>query len=271
MMVPAASGQRFFRFFASLLIGGSILGACGIEDYPYLDPVDPGIPMRLNTTAFIRLPEISADQAKYFQNFVIYYRIYISGLPVSSSVSTDQMTQINSALATDYTYFHTYATDNTTTTTVPSTMGTMFSNRKYYPLVLEGASIESLLGSGAGGKIITLDFAANAQYKPSLIIGNADLSSNASYPQYQLFRYSETGFMRPYDNYRYFVNTDEINNAAHINATDFTNLDIQKSAQDVSGQSYTYVSMYILSYGIDNNFSNIYSTPTFIGVFLLPD
>ncbi|GHV75957.1 hypothetical protein AGMMS49942_07780 [Spirochaetia bacterium] len=256
--------RRLFHFVVSLLITGSTLGlgSCGIEDYPYLDPVDSGIPLRLNTTAFIRLPDFSGNI--YFRTFVIYYRIYISGLSIPGTVSTSQMYQINSSLTSDYNAMLSY-TDTSSTTTAPSNMGSVFSNRRYYTLALENASIDNVLGS-AGGGVITLDF-ADTSGRPSLIIGDTRMPSNNPYARYRLFRYSESGFMRPYADNRYFVNSNDINNGAYINTATYTNLDVQYN----SASGYTYVSMYILAYGVDSNFSNIYSTPTFIGVFRLPD
>ncbi|GHV78546.1 hypothetical protein AGMMS49944_03370 [Spirochaetia bacterium] len=271
--VPAVTELRLFRFFVSLLISGSILVSCGLDEYPYLEPVEPGIPMVLNTTAYIRLPD---SLPNYFRNFIIYYRIYISGQSETGTIIPDRMASLNPALATDYNNLLSSTTANTTNTPVPSSMD-IFSNRKYYPLALESTAIESVLDDNipnpVGGITITLDFATNSVHtKPSLILGPADLSSNNTsypprYPQYQLFRSDYN--MRPYDaNNRYFINSDEINNPDHIDTATSTNLDIQNN----TNIGYTYVSMYIIAFGLDpNTFSNIYSTPTFIGVFMLPD
>jgi hypothetical protein len=257
-------GFRFFRLCLSVLVI-SILVSCGIEDYIYLDPVDQGIPRILNTHAFVRLPQYSADQQVYFRYFIIYYRIYISGLLVPGTVSTDQMGTINSALSSDYYAFLPYT--NTDNTVVPTTMGDTFLNRKYYPLALENNAITSYLGSGSLGSIITLDFARPSPLRPAFFLG--DTRENQSLTPINLWRYSESGIMVPYANNRFFTNHSDINTSDFINQTTFTNLDI--AGNSVSGPKYTYVSMYILAYGMDNNFSPVYSTPTHIGIFLLPD
>ncbi|MDR1250525.1 MAG: hypothetical protein LBK63_14650 [Treponema sp.] len=243
------------------------LGSCGIETYKYLGPVESGIPMLLNTTAYITLP---GGQPNYFRYFIIYYRIYISDLPVPGVVDPGILAQINPTLLTDYNYFNTYT--NTTNTVVPTTMGTIFSGRKYFSLELENDSIERILSS-AGGGVVTLDFAANAQFKPSLVLGDLRVPEQPSNP-YQRRQLSRN--MRndnnPYANNYYFVNSDDVNNGAHI-SSDSSNInqDVQNN-QNASGQKYTYVSMYILSYGLDDsNFTNIYSIPTFIGIFRMPD
>jgi hypothetical protein len=249
-------------FILPAALGGGLV-SCGIETYKYLDPVDSGIPMRLNQTAYITLPD---EPYSHFRYFIIYYRIYISGLNVTGTVESGLLAQINEALYRDYNYFLSY----TQSTAVPSTMGNTFAGRKYFSLELNSASIENLLSNGGG--VITLDFSAN-QSKPSLIIG--DLRSEppgAPYTRYQLARNtsnSNTPYARNYD----FVNSDDINNSDHI-SSDSSNInqDVEKNAQAISGPKYTYVSMYILAHGLDDsNFSNIYSIPTFIGIFSLPD
>jgi hypothetical protein len=252
------------------------LGSCGIETYKYLTPVESGIPMLLNTTAYITLP---VGQPDFFRYFIIYYRIYISDLPVSGVVDTGILGQINPALSADYNYFSSYT--NTTSTVVPTTMGTIFSNRKYFPLELErnavaSRTIESVLSSGV--RVITLEFADNAQFKPALIMEDirneppGAPAPGSTYWRYQLSRNTRND-NNPYANNYYFVNSDDVNNGAHI-SSDSSNInqDVQNSSQSISGPKYTYVSMYILSYGLDDSsFANIYSIPTFIGIFRLPD
>jgi hypothetical protein len=254
--------------FVLLAALGISLGSCGIETYKYLDPVYPeGISMLLNTTAYINLP---GGQPNYFRYFTIYYRIYISDLPISGVVDTGILAQINPALYADYNYFYSYT--NTTSTVAPTTMGTIFSGRKYFSLELENNSIENILAITGGG-VITLDFAANAQFKPALVIGDIRNEPPGSpYTRRQLSRNTRND-NNPYANNYYFVNSTDVNNGDLISSdSSRINQDVQNSAQSVSGPKYTYVSMYILSYGLDDsNFTNIYSIPTFIGIFRLPD
>jgi hypothetical protein len=242
---------------------GSGLVSCGIETYKVLDPIDPGI-MTLNTTAYLRLPA----EPYYFRYFIIYYRIYISDLSVPGSVDGGLLAQINPALYTDYTYFYSYT--NSQSTLAPTTMGDIFAGRKYFPLELENAWIENVLSVGGGD--ITLDFASNRQYKPSLVMGDTrDETPGAPFTRHQLSR--NTSDNTPYANNYYFVNSDAVNNGDHISSDSTnTNQDVQNSAQTISGTKYTYASMYILAHGLDDsNFTPIYSIPTFIGIFLLPE
>jgi hypothetical protein len=260
----------FAKLALSVLLAalGSSLASCGIEIYKYLDPVESGIPMRLNTTAYIRLP---SEQYNYFRYFVIYYRIYISGLDAPGEVDAGILASINPALHTDYNYFLSYT--NSQSTVAPTTMGNTFVSRKYFPLELEGnRAIESVLN--AGGGVISLDFSANPQFKPSLIMGDlrSEPPAGAPYTRYQLSRNTKNS-NTPYANSYYFVNSDDINNGDHVSSdSSNVNQDVEKNAQSISGAKYTYVSMYILAHGLDDsNFTNIYSIPTFIGIFRLPD
>jgi hypothetical protein len=251
---------RLFCLFFSLLITG-ILGSCGIDKYSYLVPVDPGIPLIFNTQAFIRLP---GGQDYTFQYYIIYYRIYISGSLIEGTVSIDQLAQVNSSLSADYNAFLPYITNTTDDTVVPGNVGNMFSNRKYYSLALEPTtdppSSNPLLNDGG---FITLDFARNNPPRPVLFAGDIRINPSLT-PVDTLLRYSESGIMSPYPD-RYFTNSTDLNDG--IDASTFTNLDV--ATNSVSG--YAYVSMYIVAYGLDDNYSPIYSTPTFIGVFRLPD
>jgi hypothetical protein len=242
------------------------LVSCGLETYKVLDPVEPGIPMTLNTTAYI---DLRGGQPNYFRYFIIYYRIYISDLPVPGTVDTGAMAQINPNLYSDYNFFLSYT--NSQSTVAPTTMGLTFANRKYFPLELENASIENVLSSG--GWSITLDFSANPQFKPSLVIGDLRIPEppGAPYTRFQLSRNTGND-NNPYANNYYFVNSGDVNNNDHISSdSSLVNQDVQGDGK-TSSPKYTYASMYILAYGLDDtNFTNIYSIPTFIGIFQLPD
>jgi hypothetical protein len=259
---------RFLLIVLSVLLAalGGGLVSCGIETYKYLESVASGIPMLLNTTAYISLP---GGQPNYFRYFIIYYRIYISDLPISGAVDAGILAQINPTLYTDYNYFLSYT--NSQSTAVPTTMGSTFASRNYFPLELENMAIESVLDTG--GRIVTLDFSDNPQFKPSLIMGDIRLETpGVSYTRYQLSRNTKNN-NTPYARNYYFVNSEDINNSDHISSdSSYINQDVEKGAQSASGPKYTYASMYILAHGLDDaTFTNIYSIPTFIGIFRLPD
>ncbi|MDR2110515.1 MAG: hypothetical protein LBP32_04335 [Spirochaetaceae bacterium] len=226
--------------------------SCGIEDYLFLYPVPMGnITLDSNTRVTIKLPVIGEY---YFTNFAVYYRIYISDISLTS-ISEAQYSDINPTLYSDYAVFKQY-TDNDDQ--VPTSIGSLFTNRNYYALELRDAAIEDALSSSAEGKTIVLDFAPGSI--PMLRIGDT--------AAYTLCRSNGNGQFSPVPSDRYFVNTSDLNSTA--NAVPTINGDVANKS-NISGNRYAYVSMYIVVTGIDNNYSPIYSIPTFIGVLRLPD
>jgi hypothetical protein len=246
-----------------------ILFSCGLEDYKYLPSLiqaDGNITMTLNTRATISLGYLNAGDAGqyyYFKNFIIYYRIYISDISVDGQVSTDQLQTINSELNNDYTALNSYTTDSNRS---PSGMGSIFSSRKFYPLAVEGASIDSLLGTSAlpgqgSTTMLALDFTRNNPGSvPSLTLGTAT---------YKLIRHSDPTVTVPIPD-GYFINSEELQDLSNKSDANRTNLDVQDKG-NISGQKYTYAAMYILLFGRDVDLTPIYSVPTFIGIFRLPD
>jgi hypothetical protein len=241
-----------------------MLCACGLEDYPYLPPVESVTREELNTRAVITLPDMG--EVNYFNQFVLFYRIYISDIPMQSEITSADMNELNPALLADYSYFSTY----TAATSSTVNLSTLFSNRHYYTLAVEGGTIETLLGSGLLAnrtRTITLDFSENAT--PQLFIGAIP---------YDAIRSNGGGAFTPQPvNSRLFINTPDLydaNNAISItNTTTTVNADVVAKAvasQIVPG-IVTYAAMYIAASGIDvNTLAPIYSVPTFISVFRLP-
>ncbi|MDR0390141.1 MAG: hypothetical protein LBH73_08725, partial [Spirochaetaceae bacterium] len=75
------------------LIGAIVLlFSCGIEDYIYLDPIPSSNVIRSSPTRVT--VAIPSPPTAYFTNYVIFYRIYISGTDVSSEI-TDNPGSVN--------------------------------------------------------------------------------------------------------------------------------------------------------------------------------
>jgi hypothetical protein len=227
------------------------LFSCGIDNYIYLEPVGSGnVAVISNTYATVNLSSMSENI--YFKYFALYYRIYISGLPLSGTVSTDLFTAVNSYLSSDYNAFAPYLNN----TSISTSVDTLFTNRQHRRIALEGASIEDVLA--VDRTTIVFDFAQNPGSTPYLQIGGQE---------YLLQRSNGNGIFFPEPSNRYFFNTSDLNSSA--NATSSVNADVANA--DISGARYTYVALYIVATGMDNNFAPIYSAPTFIGVFSLPE
>jgi hypothetical protein len=234
-----------------------IFFSCGIEDYIFIPSVSSSdITVTLNSHASIRLPSMSGTEQMYFSHFAVYYRIYISGLSLAGTIDTGSFASVNSTLAADYNAFLPYI--NTTSTTINTSIGTLFSNRHYQTIALEDIDIDrDILNSG--GKTIIFDFNQTIGV-PQLQIGGGSF--------YNLRRSNGNGVFNPVPINRYFVNSSDLH--SDENAISAINADVAANTA-VTGPRYTYVALYIVAMGIDMNFSPIYSFPTFIGVLSLPD
>jgi len=231
------------------------LWTCGIEDVPYIDPIPQGnITQAMNNRAVVRIPGESPGAT--FTNFAVLYRIYVSDIP-QASTTVNSYSAINSTLSSDYNYFSGYI-DSTTQVNV--NMDSLFQNRGYKYLVLENDNnISNILGPSSFGQSIEFDFSSSK--RPTMTLGNNT---------YVLWRSDGGGLFNPRPD-RYFINSDELSASENINNQ--TNADVVNKANlPDSDRRYTYAAMFIMAVGVNpSSYSNIYSTPSLIHVFLLPD
>lgn len=243
------------------------LFSCGLEDFPVIDPLD------LRTwnykdisEATIGLPSSTPTNGydTYFDNFIIFYKIYVSTEIIVGKIEQPaERSAINATLASDYNSLNPY-TDITSTSVSTSNLETTFSNRGYYKLLLEGANINSVLGSGSTGKTLLISFEQNNTVKPTLSLLDG---TNVNGP-YVLWRAVEgPGFSFDPKPDRYFQNHTDLHN------TQYTNKENNADLIGATGSRYAYVSMYIAALGrsFDVPPSSIYSQPAFLGIFSLPE
>jgi hypothetical protein len=235
--------------------------SCGIEDYYYLYPVtkeNGSITVASDYQASIILPDISAS---YFTHFTIYYRVYVTDQTVldpSTDTSPSGLGRINQTLASDYSTFAQYIDSETN---VNINMGSLFSNRNYYPLEVEGARINlDVLNQSSPRQTITLDFQGGKN--PTLKISNNPVP-------FDLLRSTGDGKFSPQPATRYFVNDQDLYNPSYINQN--FNADVANKSGMALSTRYTYAAFFIVVTGLDSNYSPIYSTPAFIGVLRLPE
>jgi hypothetical protein len=240
------------RKFVFLIIGIGItlfLDTCGIDDYPYLrDVPDEGVNPILNNQVTMNLPSQGGD---YFLNYEIFYRLYISDRMVLSTIGSGQLSTINANLSSDYSAILPY-TDKTSTSSTSTNIGSFLSGRQYYTLDFED---NYTLDSGS----FAIDFAETNTY-PVLINLNNSTVSHYLYRSYSMSDLSAED--------RFFVNTTDLSNSQNANAN--RNADVQDKS-GISGPRYVYINMYVVAYGVDGNYSPVYSKPTWLGVFLLPN
>ena len=235
---------------------GIFFAGCGIEEYYFLPQVpQERINRTSNTEALISAPPI--DQFYYALNYTIFYRIYISGYNTSGEIQTaSERSSIHSSLSSDYDviYPHTDPTNTTATTAVNN----LFRNRNYFELELEGIDIKDLL-SPNGGTIRILFPTANWDI-PVLYLNNSTQGIH-------LQRSGDLISPLPADDL-FFRNREDLSNPS--NATSTINADV--AGRSGLTQRFAYVSMYIAAVGLDPVlFTPIYSKPSHISIFKLPD
>jgi hypothetical protein len=258
------SSPEQMKFFSSpVVLMGLIcllVSACGIEDYPYISPVpQSNITRELNSRATVVIPNTNASN-NYFTHFTVFYRIYV-GENEELSPSKENISAINSVLYSDYIAIEPYIdNDSIGSSSIYST----FSNRQYQILQLENANIENnVLSDSVLGRTIIFDFSQTPGDIPVLIVGGN---------RYSLWRSNGNGSFTPRPENRYFINGPELYDSTNINSN--VNADVVNKPDLSSGAVaiHTYVSMYIVATGLDTQaFTQIFSTPAFIGILRLPD
>jgi hypothetical protein len=245
--------KKRFLFYGVYLAASAFLLTCGIEEYYYLPQV-PEINIRteFNTLATINLPSLTGYY--YAQNYKIYYRIYISGANESGTIDTQPIRNtISSTLAGDFAAIEPNTDPTSTSAGTPADI--LFKNRNYFELALFGENVSNLLTPSGG----------NVRIFFPTIQGGIPLLSLNNGPEYPLYRASE--LIQPVPD-RYFRNTSDL--SAPEKATADINADV--ASRTGLSQRYAYVSMYIVAVGSDQSaFTQIYSKPTHISVFRLPD
>ena len=117
--------KGFFKTFL-LPLAALFFAACGLEDYPYINPIpQANITQQLNDRAVVTISNNNAGTA--FSHLIIFYRIYVSKISVPSTTSST-FSQINPTLDQDYNVIRPYIDSNTL---VNSNMDTLFGGRGY--------------------------------------------------------------------------------------------------------------------------------------------
>jgi hypothetical protein len=243
-----------FKKYSILFLFLLVFLSCGIEDYIYLNPVPAGnIDVLGNEYTSIVLP-YSSSQSEYFLRYSVYYKIYLSSQNILGSISEGMLSSINSTLNSDYFAIKPYTNITASDTSIsPSNIEYTFRNRNYNKIAVTGINIEDLLNGNADGMSMILDFTDTAASDdPTLTLNNSS---------YILRRSLDSGNFSPEPDYT-FKNSSEIR--------DSNNIQFNRDVINASNATDCYVSLYIVKVGADNNFSPVYSFPTFIGIFRLP-
>jgi hypothetical protein len=249
-------GRKKTLFPAVLLL--LLCSTCGIDEYLYLDP-----PELLSIHADQATVLLPAPSSSNFLHYTVYYRIYISDELITNVPAESQLSVINPLLNEDYSAFKRY-TENENLMP-PSTL---FPGRHYFKLELAPPNnIDGILATGGS---LVFDF-PEPDPDPSKTIPFLTRGGSS----YNLYR-SANGFNPLPPNtsprYRLFQNTSDLNTSANAFQHDpNTNADVADKTITANSSRHTYVSLYIMAEGVDDHYSPIYSRPTRIGVFMLPN
>ena len=252
--------KHITKFYAGFLFSFALLllPGCGIEDYPYLPPIPRAdITQTLNNHATVFVQSY-ASYAE-FTHFAVFYRIYISDSPIIESTTESTYRSINPALAEDFSFFSYYIDSDTM---VNVNMDSLFTSRRAYKyLQLEDHRINAVLSSAVWNMFLEFDF-GSTQY-PTLTITDRSTGDIVD-GTYTLWRSDH--LFSPQPNRYFGYHADMI---SPLNAQ--TNADVADKTGAAS-RDLTYVAMFIVAVGRDPaTYSNVYSTPALIHVFLLPD
>jgi len=243
-----------FKKIIFFLLASIFIFSCGIEENYYLPQVPQNRIIRTsNTEAAINLPPI--DNYYYALNYTILYRIYISGENLGYDIQTSsERNSISSDLNRDYEAIFP-STDPVTTAS--SNGYNMLKNRSYFELELDRVDIKTILQK-EGGRLNILF--------PTVTDGFPTMSLNDGL-EINLRRSRELISPQPVDDPS-FRNSPDLGKSENANPN--INADVTRSSS--GSTQHAYVSMYIIAVGLDpSGFTPIYSKPTFISIFKLPN
>ena len=231
---------------------------CGLPSESYLPPVSiSDITVTMTSSVTIRLPNISTTVYPYFTNYKLFYRIYISDRgDIDEPIAQDNPTlqgAINPTLRSNVSNIN---TDPTNTAINTTTVSNYFRNYRFYELELEKGDMDTFLRT-SGNLQIEFPLTGSIPY--------AEKGSD----RYELLRSTGENLFQPVPEDRYLQNSSELNSSENANTT--KNADVQDNTS-AGTPRYTYILIYIVSSGFDpSNLNTIYSIPTYVGVFRLPE
>ena len=250
-------------FLKSIIISLAVfmLISCGVDEYYFIHPVSQSsIVPEMNNRAIVRIDTSNAGNSA-FRNFIIFYCIYVSDADIPSTISTVSFNAINPVLLSNHNTIRPYIDSETH---VGVNLDNLFrgGGRRFRYLELSNANIDIVLGANAIGSTLIFDFASFQN--PTMTVSNGGGTAT-----YTLYRSNGSGSFAPQPD-RFFVNREALSRNEFIN--DQFNADVVNRSGIPVWPRFTYAAMYIATIGYDlNSHTNIYSTPSLIHVFRLPD
>ena len=237
-----------------ILVAVFFLAACGIEDVPFLYPIESNIQTSAASSAVIRTP---SENDPTFTHFAVFYRIYSSHIS-TLDVSRPNFSLIHAQLNADHNAVYPL-TD--ITTFIPRNMHDFFvRQRNFHVLEVEGERhINAVLGNQNNILGTTIRFDFPSWRNPYMTIRGTE---------YTLIRAQEPTIEA--DN-RFFRNIPQLHDHNPLDAR--INADVARippASLQAGAPINAYVAMYIVAVGMDGH-SPVFSPPALIHVFRLPD
>lgn len=227
-----------------------LLSSCGIDEYIYLEPIT-SVTISASDLQKITV-NLPSSQSIYFDEYLIYYRIYPSTTSSANSVAATNW-------ATIYNANENY----------PATLETVLKNLSFKVLGFakstQNASISRLGNPLSSSNINTnsinsfvIDFNLSNLDYPSLVV-------NDSNGQYRLIRNFDLTLDDKYKDLLYYDS---------LTYSSLTNID--KDFYPISGYTravyqYAHVQLVIVASGHDSSLSTLHSTACQLGVFRLTE
>jgi len=264
------------QLFLLLLSAALLLGACGLlVGEPFIEPLfEANITREFNDRALVDFrayPAQALDPLDPFSHFAIFYRIYISDTPVPAT-TTDTFNAINPTLHAN---FNTVSPFIDSDTLIGTNMHNLFSgmNFRYLSLgtmtVTDGVAtitpqdINAVLNRAIGTYVVEFNFSQSQQI-PVIRLGGSE---------YVLLRatgHQGIGFT-PRPEHRLFLNSLDLRNPDFINVNENADV-VDRAGIDPMRRDFTFVAMFLVAVGMNSaTFATVYSTPSLIHVFQLPD
>ena len=242
---------------------------CGIDEFDFIEPIPES---NVRTSPLLTTVDIPSNTTSFI-HYIILYRIYISDV-IGEHPTPSDFQNFNPALSSHYNSINIYNPSSDRPFSA-SLLESQFRNRGYRYLRLfnittgriidtENVLTESVLDSYSR---LEFDFRySNRPPKIRILNRNTGVVLN----EYALYRSDETLSLRPADNL-FFVNFEEL--YSDDNAVPLINGDTERNNRPNKGiDEFTYAAMYIVAVGLDKiNYNLIYSNPTFIHAFPLPE
>lgn len=240
---------------------------CGIMSDYYLEQVPLRYVSRGMNFVRVYLPGVVRSDYPNFINYTIFYRLYLSETHMDVSIEPikEILSSINSDLWSDYNSIY-----SSTDPTLATNNSINFFSGRFYELEYEDSNGKISGGSSVfpglddSGATFEIWFPATPGEHPTITNINSER-------KYTLKRSSNLD--KPEPNYNFINSVELSDNTKATPSSNDINIDVRGKSNLPEGQQvYTYISLYVIATGKNPElFTLMYSKPTFLDIFKLPE